>query len=99
MPSRELQPIADSLERFWGVHDVVSLGVSASRGHVHWSRVSDVSTHDSLFVAAFCMRNVGTEAGTATCPRRTDPRSFRARPPDRAPEAAGLHRHRRCICV
>ena len=43
---------ADSLERFWGVHDVDSLGVSARRGPVLWSHVLDVKSRDCPFVAA-----------------------------------------------
>ena len=45
-------PNADSLERIFCVHDVVSLGVSARRGLVLWSHVLDMSRRDGPFVAA-----------------------------------------------
>jgi len=43
---------ADTLERSWHVHDVVSLGVSARRGPVLWSHVRDVTSRDCPVVAA-----------------------------------------------
>jgi hypothetical protein len=43
---------ADTLDRSWRVHDVVSLGVSARRGPVLWSYVRDVRSRDCPFVAA-----------------------------------------------
>jgi hypothetical protein len=43
---------ADTLERTFYVHDVVSLGVSARRGLVLWSPVLDVRGRDCPFLAA-----------------------------------------------
>jgi len=43
---------ADTLDRSWRVHDVVSLGVSAPRGPVLRSYVHDVRSRDCPFVAA-----------------------------------------------
>jgi len=50
--ARRSMQIADSLELFSGVHDVISLGVSARRGPVLWSHVLDVRSRDCPFVAA-----------------------------------------------
>ena len=80
---------ADSLERILGVHDVVSLGVSARRGLVPWSHVREVRSRDRASVAAlltfeaFDSSLVADRPTTQSCRNHRRPR--RATPENDAP--------------